>query len=344
MQNLLFVISLCVQERGLGFDTGIFTFNKTTIKLTRIRYLGGFWVAVDFLDIHARAMFQTHEGVQSWFDTVKPWYPEFKVDDRVAWVDVEGLPSVAWTHATFNKLAYRWGRLLFVEDPTNNNLWRKRMCVVTRMEDFIMESFKIIIKGNVYTIRAREVTGWTPDFIEVESEEGSDEGNEASVDSLPFTDKCSGIEGNGEQLDDMLHEHKQPAGNESDDPFGIYDILHKEELAQNKKSEHGTSDDPSHPPGFTKSVEEVIKGNEQEDICGIAEESEQVLKPVSQLGESMGSGIKRTTSVGACSDPSGQPPRVASSLLNKLNEFVEIGQAMGFSMEGCLKNIEELIL
>ena len=44
-----------------------------------------------------------------------------------------------------------------------------------------------------------------------------------------------------------------------------------------------------------------------------------------------------------CSLEYGKQPRVESSLLVKLNDFVEIGQAMGFSMEGCLQNIEELI-
>ena len=41
--------------------------------------------------------------------------------------------------------------------------------------------------------------------------------------------------------------------------------------------------------------------------------------------------------------PSGHKPRKESSLFEKLNDFVEIGQAMGYSMKGCLSNIEELI-
>ncbi|GJV32298.1 RNA-directed DNA polymerase, eukaryota, nucleotide-binding alpha-beta plait domain protein [Tanacetum coccineum] len=252
------------------------------------------------------AKFQTHEGVQSWFEIIKPWYPEFKVDDRVTWVDVEGLPTVAWTNATFKKLAGRWGRLLVVKDHTNNS--------------------------------------WDPDFIEEESEEGSEEEDEGIEDSSPYTDNCSGIYSNGEQLDDMLQEHKQSAGYKSDDPFGNYDILHKEELAKDNKKEHETIDDPSHPPGFTNSVEEPTKVNKQEDICGMEEGSENVLKHGNKsVTQMMGSGIKKTTSVGASSVRSGRPPRVASSLLNKLNEFVEIGQAMGFSMKGCLNNIEELV-
>ncbi|GJU29550.1 hypothetical protein Tco_1173139 [Tanacetum coccineum] len=54
-----------------------------------IRYLGGFWVSLDFPDSH---------------------------------VDVESIPSVAWTHNTFKKIASKWGELLFVEDPNDNNM------------------------------------------------------------------------------------------------------------------------------------------------------------------------------------------------------------------------------
>ncbi|GJU45029.1 RNA-directed DNA polymerase, eukaryota [Tanacetum coccineum] len=43
-----------------------------------------------------------------------------------------------------------------------------------------------------------------------------------------------------------------------------------------------------------------------------------------------------------CSLVIGKQPQVKSSLLDKLNDFVKIGQAMGFPMEGCLNNIEEL--
>ncbi|GKF14271.1 hypothetical protein Tco_0055733 [Tanacetum coccineum] len=174
------------------------------------------------------------------------------------------------------------------------------MCVVTRMDDFIMETFKIIIKGNVFAIRAWELIGWDPDFIEEESEEGSEEEDKGIKDSSPYTDNCLGIHSTGEQLDDMLQEHKQSTGYKSDDPFGIYDILHKEELAKDNKKEHETTDDPSHPPGFTNSVEEPKKVNEQEDIYGMEEGSENVLKHGNKsVTQMMGSGIKKTTSVGS---------------------------------------------
>ena len=109
----------------------------------------------------------------------------------------------------FTKIAGRWGELLYAEDPNDNNLWRKRVCLKTKMEEFIMDSFKIIIKGNVHGLRAREINGWNPEFIEDESESSTDVESEGSEDSLTYTDICSGIQGKGEQVDIQNDEIKE---------------------------------------------------------------------------------------------------------------------------------------
>ncbi|GKB88844.1 hypothetical protein Tco_0961116 [Tanacetum coccineum] len=87
-----------------------------------IRYVGGFWVSTEFLDSHARDCFQKHEGLDTWFSAVQQWKTDFKVDERVLWIDVEGVPLVAWTNKTFIKIAKRWGDMLFSEDSEDNNL------------------------------------------------------------------------------------------------------------------------------------------------------------------------------------------------------------------------------
>ncbi|GJX92153.1 RNA-directed DNA polymerase, eukaryota [Tanacetum coccineum] len=202
--------------------------------------------------MQARNSFQMHEGVAYWFDVIKDWYAEFKVDERVAWVDIEGLPSVAWTqkHA---------------------------------------------------------------------SESDTDVESEGSEASLHYTDICS------------------------DDPFGIYDLLNQK--VAEKEIEQVVSDDSSHPPGFTKDVELEQKVGEVDINVDKEGGFNETFKLVSQLGVSRSNDGKQSvdkseTRVGIsksfvpCSLVCGKQPRVESSLLDKLNDFVEIGQAMGFSMEG----------
>lgn len=63
-----------------------------------------------------------HKGVMSWFSVVLPWTKMFAANERVVWIDIEGLPSLAWTTFSFDKIEKRWGELLYVEDPNDTNV------------------------------------------------------------------------------------------------------------------------------------------------------------------------------------------------------------------------------
>ena len=67
-------------------------------------------MALDFADTYVRDKLQKHTGMDTWFSVIQPWSKEFRVEERVLWVDVEGVPSTAWTNKTFTKIAKRWAR------------------------------------------------------------------------------------------------------------------------------------------------------------------------------------------------------------------------------------------
>nr|GEV51571.1 ribonuclease H-like domain-containing protein [Tanacetum cinerariifolium] len=232
-------------------------------------YLGGFWVSLEFTDIHARDSFKRHEGMDTWFSVIQQWKNDFRMDERVLWIDVEGIPLIAWTNTTSMKIAKRWGELVFTKHSDDNNLWRKRLCVVTKVEDYIMESFKIIIKGRVTVIRAREIIGWILDFIEEENETSSYSGDEESEKSTPYTDICSGVNGIGSSESDGKGDIDNNNNNgdvgevKSDDPSGIYNLLNHKD--KNKERESLVSEDPSKPPGFSKFIVEDNIASKKED-------------------------------------------------------------------------------
>ncbi|GJZ25249.1 RNA-directed DNA polymerase, eukaryota [Tanacetum coccineum] len=86
----------------------------------------------------AKENFLSHVGAGSWFSSLQQPSDSFHTDERIAWIDIEGVPIMAW----------------------------KRVCIKTKMVENIFESFKIIVKGKVYWTRVKEVTGWNPDFME----------------------------------------------------------------------------------------------------------------------------------------------------------------------------------
>ncbi|GJR72161.1 hypothetical protein Tco_0084526 [Tanacetum coccineum] len=197
--------------------------NQEGFEDMTIRYLGGFQVALEFKHAHAREQFQNHVGESSWFTSIIPW----------------------------------WGELLFIEDPNDNNLWQKILCVKTKWEGFIMESFIILIKGKISVIQAREIIGWNPEFIDEDNENDSHSEVESEFTlaskELDLEDKTE----NGLYAD-LEQEFKEKEGGKLDDPFGLYDLLKKgNQYQENSKEE---SDNLSKPPGFKFRVtDEVMK-------------------------------------------------------------------------------------
>ncbi|GJW31350.1 RNA-directed DNA polymerase, eukaryota [Tanacetum coccineum] len=55
-------------------------------------------------------------GVNSWFCTLLNAYNDFVSDERIVWVDIEGIPLHVWSRETFAKIGNKWGEALDIED------------------------------------------------------------------------------------------------------------------------------------------------------------------------------------------------------------------------------------
>nr|GEX02625.1 RNA-directed DNA polymerase, eukaryota [Tanacetum cinerariifolium] len=130
-------------------------------------------------------------------------YPTSLIDERVTWVDMEGIPLRVWTKNTFNQIASKWRDLPHVEDQDEGYFNSKRLCIETKLVKKIFESFKIITQGKVFWVRAKEVSGWIPNFVE-DDEEESDTDDEirdeehdecASMHNHATMEGESGVEG-----------------------------------------------------------------------------------------------------------------------------------------------------
>nr|GEV80642.1 bulb-type lectin domain-containing protein [Tanacetum cinerariifolium] len=102
------------------------------------------------------------------------------IDERVAWIDVEGVPLKVWSRNTFAKISSKWGSLLYEEDEDVPYFHQKRLCIKTTSNENIFGSFKIVIKGKIFWIRVKEVSGWALDFSD--SQDDSSESDNEFVD------------------------------------------------------------------------------------------------------------------------------------------------------------------
>ncbi|GKA07971.1 RNA-directed DNA polymerase, eukaryota, partial [Tanacetum coccineum] len=238
---------------------------------TKLTYMGGLWVMIELDKVDTKETLKNHSGVKSWFLDIKDAVEDFVSEDRIVWMDIEGVPLKAWSRETFIKIGKKWGETLDLEDNTATSFGRKRICIRTNHATSIFESFKIIVKGRVYMVRAKELFTWNPIFMihkekdynsDVESviepinnndnEEDLDDDYASDVNGVPETvfgtNSSSNIQGNG-----------PVAVQQSDDPFGLYDLMNK------KKTREISEPSPSltHPPGFTP--EFLEKQNAVED-------------------------------------------------------------------------------
>ncbi|PWA65076.1 hypothetical protein CTI12_AA337550 [Artemisia annua] len=252
----------------------------------KLRYVGGFWLLIEFQSSITKEQFSNHMGVKSWFSNLEQATNKFYVDERVTWVDIDGIPLHAWTQATFARIASKWGMLLYAEDNDETCLHRKRLCVKLKSKDNIFGSFKIIVQGEVYWVRAKEVTGWIPKFNEEEKEsyvsdedvrgERLNEVNEEADCDEEVVSESSFVnaEVNAKQDEDVVN-HADSAHIEYEDPFNIYGILNKQKEENNGVDQSEGS--LKFPPDFTPSkdvdvhdntMDGSVNGNKQNDKNG----------------------------------------------------------------------------
>ncbi|GKC34992.1 hypothetical protein Tco_1047376 [Tanacetum coccineum] len=122
----------------------------------------------------------------------------------------------------------------------------------------------------------------------------------------------------------IVEEEKQ----QSEDPFNIYRILRK----QPRGDPNEASPSLSHPPGFTPVVSVARMENDQlekevPDVVSakVMNNSQEVSKEDS--GINMGSNVGKT----------------GGSVLRVLEDMIQVGKAMGYSLDGCEKDVENII-
>ncbi|PWA88971.1 hypothetical protein CTI12_AA093550 [Artemisia annua] len=196
---------------------------------------------------------RNHVGVASWFQELLPASDSFVSDDRIVWVSVEGLPIKTLTRNTFAKIVSPWGELIDVEDPVNLSLSYKKLCVKTRNNVIINYKIKIIVKGQVYWIRVKELEAWTPD-LNNDLEDNSTSDDESAFDEAEPISEGKKSDGIAKETE-IDHVSKTSYMNENDftyenhvssidknekgsqDAFGIYELLNKKDDKVESKGE-----------------------------------------------------------------------------------------------------------
>ncbi|GKB73269.1 RNA-directed DNA polymerase, eukaryota [Tanacetum coccineum] len=307
-------------------------------------YLGGMWVMIECENVELKTKMMQHTGVKSWFQVIHNATLDFVSDERIVWVDIEGIPLNVWSRETFKRIGKKWGDVMDIEDNVGDSFGRKRICIKTKQPLSILESFKVIFKGKIFMVRAKELFTWSPVFLGQKegddlSDDDSDVGSKQGPERSQFGEKLSSINSDsdieevsetvfGDNSSIPVHNIVEEEKQQSEDPFNIYRILRKQPGGDPNEA----SPSLSHPPGFTPVVSVARMENDQlekevPDVVSakVMNNSQEVSKEDS--GINMGSNVGKT----------------GGSVLRVLEDMIQVGKAMGYSMDGCEKDVENII-
>ncbi|GKD68869.1 RNA-directed DNA polymerase, eukaryota, partial [Tanacetum coccineum] len=266
----------------------------------QLAYLGGLWVMIKLQSTKAKLKFMKHMGVASWFSHLCNAQQDFIANERIVWVDIEGLPLHAWSHTTFLKIGSKWGEVMEVDD----------------------------VKGKVFRVRAKELFVWSPSFIDAPEvvHYSDDEFVKGDVENVVETSKFNNVEvesdsevvsdtffgDNADEKECVNDEGQSPNVKEgSADPFNIYELLNK------RDKDVGKSEDA-----------EFVRSQSKSEGCNSRIFEGVVNSNLNCSSEGRDKGISR---------------KDGGSILEVLDEMIKVGQAMGFVMDGCTRDMENII-
>ncbi|GJX53244.1 RNA-directed DNA polymerase, eukaryota, reverse transcriptase zinc-binding domain protein [Tanacetum coccineum] len=202
----------------------------------------------------------------------------------------------------------------------------------------------------IYMIRAKELFMWSPIFKEPANtgynsdkdadvgdheinDNGSDYRNlkeESDIEAVSDTVFGDSIDNNtGEQE----HSNLSATNEGSYDPFNIYDLLNKQQVEDNK-----SDNSISHPPGFTHvNVEDSKHRDRQEGSASSKSRTSEFCSRVVEEAQAVDD------------NPSPIPNAInnrrktGGSILDLLDELIKVGNTMGYSLDGCAKDLENII-
>ncbi|GKB54739.1 RNA-directed DNA polymerase, eukaryota [Tanacetum coccineum] len=177
------------------------------------------------------------------------------------------------------------------------------------------------------------------DFKEDLSRSDEELDRENDVNMVPDTVFKEETQKSNDEEDSIGQNEKQ-----SKDSFNIYSLHNKKKGEKNHDS--STKDSLKYPPAFTPrvDVEDDFKMSNKWNSFVRENGDERKVSDVLNSGSKNNWSKKDgTESVVSGHFKKAESPRTRGSLLILMDELIKVGQTMGYNMDGCMKNIEEII-
>nr|GEX37938.1 RNA-directed DNA polymerase, eukaryota [Tanacetum cinerariifolium] len=239
-------------------------------SVVNLVYLGGLWVMIECDNVKNKANILQHTRVKSWFHVFQNAVHDFVSDERIVWVDIEGIPLNVWSRETFTRIGKNGERRWILK----------------------------IIK--MYMVRANELFTWNPSFLgQKEMEYTSDDDSDVGPQKVPDRSQFCEEGPNDDRVGDVEEVSETNFGDNSSipinhidelekqqsaDPFNIYRLLRKQPGDDSPE----VSSSLSHPPGFTPDVSEASCDNVDPNVVKKGGSVLGVMEDMIRVGKAMG--------------------------------------------------------
>ncbi|GJU82491.1 hypothetical protein Tco_1284856 [Tanacetum coccineum] len=153
----------------------------------KIHHVEGLWIWIQFPSSLSCANFQDNASMQCLHTSIKPASPSFKEDERLIWVEINGLPLCAWGSNAFKKVVVH-GEIFEV------HVYELGTWSINIIDDLIDTSFHIDvneIEKVADTVEENSVDDLNDNFNEMAHDPSHPPSFEHMKKSFSHTSKCS---------------------------------------------------------------------------------------------------------------------------------------------------------
>ncbi|GJW43862.1 hypothetical protein Tco_0072661 [Tanacetum coccineum] len=109
--------------------------------------------------------FQTNASLKSIYSCIKIATPSFKVNERMIWIEIRGLPLGAWRSNVHKKVADMFAKFMFLEAKESTEMSSGRICISTKSHNFVSERVLVKVHGVDYDVHMHELGTWNINFV-----------------------------------------------------------------------------------------------------------------------------------------------------------------------------------
>ncbi|GJX20594.1 hypothetical protein Tco_0223271 [Tanacetum coccineum] len=276
--------------------------NKGFTEL-KIHHVGGLWIWIQFPSSSSADNFQTNASLKSVYSCIKTVTPSFKVDERMIWIEIRGIPLCAWGSNAYKKVSDMFGKFMFFEAEESTKMSSGRICISTKSHNFVLEKVLVEVHGVNYDVHVHELGTWNINIVDdtLDSSDNIDVNGMEKVDDSVDENYLANLN----DLNDLKETINELASNEIQHPISKENIDQEDDI--NKVSpEIGVSSDLSRPPGL-----EHMKRSSSKCSTSFARYRKKDIKGV--------------------------------SLIEELSRIIEIGDSLGFDVRRCKKTLKRMI-